>query len=162
MLAGCDAFEHFPPPLLRPLPALAALPGTTALLVRALAVPALFADPGRPNVFTGRGFDRALVRDWLHPARTDPAVRADLTALIRAMRPEPLVAAAERLPLLAGRAAVVWGRRDRVFPPRDAERLAALLGTTVTWLDDALTFVPNDRPDAVADAVRTVLAAADR
>ncbi|SDO06693.1 alpha/beta fold hydrolase [Geodermatophilus sp. DSM 45219] len=162
VLAGCDAFEHFPPPLLRPLPALAALPGTTALLVRALAVPALFADPGRLNVFTSRGFDRALVRDWLHPARTDPAVRADLTALVRAMRPEPLVAAAGRLPVLAGRAAVVWGRRDRVFPPRDAERLAALLGTTVTWLDDALTFVPNDRPDAVADAVRTVLAAADR
>ena len=162
VLAGCDAFEHFPPPLLRRLPALAAIPGTTALLVRALAVPALLADPGRLNLFTSRGFDRALVRDWLHPARTDPAVRADLTALIRAMRPEPLVAAAERLPVLAGRAAVVWGRRDRVFPPRDAERLAALLGTTVTWLDDALTFVPNDRSDAVADAVRTVLAAADR
>ena len=162
VLAGCDAFEHFPPPLLGPLPALAALPGTTALLVRALAVPALFADPGRLNLFTSRGFDRALVHDWLHPARTDPAVRADLTALIRGMRPEPLVAAAERLPVLAGRAAVVWGRRDRVFPPRDAERLAALLDTTVTWLDDALTFVPNDRPDAVADAVRTVLAAADR
>ena len=162
VLAGCDAFEHFPPPLLRPLPALAALPGTTALLVRTLAVPALFADPGRLNVFTSRGFDRALVRDWLHPARTDPAVRADLTALIRAMRPAPLLAAAERLPVLAGRAAVVWGRRDRVFPPRDAERLAALLGTSVTWLDDALTFVPNDRPGAVADAVRNVLAAADR
>lgn len=162
VLAGCDAFEHFPPPLLHALPALAALPGTTALLLRTLAVPALFADPGRLNVFTSRGFDRALVRDWLHPARTDPAVRADLTALIRAMRPAPLLAAAERLPVLAGRAAVVWGRRDRVFPPRDAERLAALLGTSVTWLDDALTFVPNDRPDAVADAVRTVLAAADR
>lgn len=58
----------------------------------------------------------------------------------------------------AGRAAVVWGRHDRIFPPRDAGRLAALLGVEVTWLDDALTFVPLDRPDAVADAVQQVLA----
>jgi pimeloyl-ACP methyl ester carboxylesterase len=53
---------------------------------------------------------------------------------------------------------VVWGRRDRVFLRRDAERLAALLDTTVTWLDDAATFVPVDRPDTVADAVLAVLA----
>jgi hypothetical protein len=29
-------------------------------------------------------------------------------------------------------------------------------------LDDALTFIPRDRPDAVADAVETVLATAAR
>ena len=162
VLAGCDAFEHFPPPLLRPLPALAAIPGTTRLLVRTFAVPAFLADPGRLNPFTTRGFGRPLVRDWLRPARTDPAVRADLTAFLRAIRPGPLLAAAEGLRAHAGRGAVVWGRRDRVFPARDAERLADLLGTTVTWLDDALTFVPRDRPDAVADAVGTVLATAAR
>ena len=162
VLAGCDAFEHFPPPLLRPLPTLAALPGTTALLVRALGVPALFTTPGRLNLFTARGFDRALVSDWLRPARTDRAVRADLTALVRSMRPGPLLAAAEGLRAHAGRAAVLWGRREQVFPVRDAQRLADLLGTTVTWLDDALTFVPHDRPDAVADAVGTVLATAAR
>ncbi|WP_089305794.1 alpha/beta fold hydrolase [Geodermatophilus pulveris] len=162
VLAGCDAFEHSLPPLLRLLPALAALPGTTSLLVRALGVPALFGTPGRLNLFTARGFDRALVEDWLRPARTDAAVRADLTAFLRTVRPGPLVAAAGALPALAGRAAVVWGRRDRVFPPRDAERLARLLGTSVTWLDDALTSVPQDRPDAVADAVRAVLATAPK
>ncbi len=157
VLAGCDAFEHFPPPLLRPLPALARVAGTTRLLVRALGVPALFADPGRLNLFTTRGFDRALVRDWLLPARTDPAVRADLTAFLRAISPRPLLAAADRLAELPGPSAVVWGRRDRVFPPRDAERLADLLRCPVTWLDDAVTFVPRDRPDAVADAVVRVL-----
>ena len=162
VLAGCDAFEHFPPPLLRPLPALAAIPGTTRLLVRTFAVPAFLADPGRLNPFTTRGFGRPLVRDWLRPALTDPTVRADLTAFLRAIRPGPLLAAAEGLRAHAGRGAVVWGRRDRVFPARDAERLADLLGTTVTWLDDALTLVPRDRPDAVADAVGTVLATAAR
>ena len=85
-------------------------------------------------------------------------MRADLTALLRAVRPEPLLAAVDGLRGFRGRAGVVWGRQDRIFPGRDAERLAALLDTTATWLDDATTFVPVDRPDAVADAAREVLA----
>jgi pimeloyl-ACP methyl ester carboxylesterase len=59
---------------------------------------------------------------------------------------------------MTGRAQVVWGRRDRVFPLADAERLADLLGTQVTWVPDAGTFLPVDRPDAVAAAVDRVLA----
>ncbi|WNV75772.1 hypothetical protein [Geodermatophilus sp. DSM 44513] len=72
------------------------MPGTTRLLLHALGVPALSARPGRLNVSTARGFDRALVGDWLRPARTDAAVRADLTAFLRTVRPGPLVAAAVR------------------------------------------------------------------
>ncbi|HXV94173.1 MAG TPA: alpha/beta fold hydrolase [Pseudonocardia sp.] len=157
VLAGCDAFEHFPPPLLRAMVPLAAVPGGTGLLLRVFGVPALLADPGRLNVFTARGFGRPLVADLLRPARTDREVRADLTAFLRSVRPAQLLAAVDGLRAVAGRAAVVWGRGDVVFPARDAERLAALLGTTVTWLDDARTFVPVDRPDAVADAVRALL-----
>jgi pimeloyl-ACP methyl ester carboxylesterase len=158
VLAGCDAFEHLPPPVLRRLPRLVRLPGLTRLALRALAVPPLLADPGPLNAFSRRGLGRALVDDLLAPARTDPEVRADLTSLLRAVRPAPLVAAVDGLRAFRGRAGVVWGRRHRVFPRRDVERLAALLDTSVTWLDDAATFVPVDRPDAVADAVLAVLA----
>ncbi|MGL5849668.1 MAG: alpha/beta fold hydrolase, partial [Phycicoccus sp.] len=157
VLAGVDAFEHFPPPLLRPFVALAAVPGGMHLAVRAFGVPALFADPGLLNILSTRGFGRELVRDLFAPARADREVRADLTAFVRQVRPEPLLAAVPGLSAFRGRARVLWGRRDRVFPHRDAERLADLLGTTVTWLDDASTFVPVDRPDAVADAVRSLL-----
>jgi pimeloyl-ACP methyl ester carboxylesterase len=162
VLAGCDAFAHLPPPLLRPLPALAAVPGFTGLMLRAFAVPATLADPGPLNVFTTRGLGRELVADLLRPARSDRGVRADLTAFVRAMRPEPLLAAVPGLRAHAGRAAVVWGRRDRVFPGGDAVRLAELLGTGVTWADDAATFVPVDRPDLVAEAVLAVVAGAGR
>lgn len=47
VLAGCDAFAHFPPPLLRPVLAFSALPGGTRLLLEALAVPAFMAIPAR-------------------------------------------------------------------------------------------------------------------
>ncbi|MGY1730668.1 alpha/beta fold hydrolase [Geodermatophilus sp. SYSU D01045] len=160
VLAGCDAFEHFPPPLLRPLPRVARVPGVVPAVLRVLAVPRVLARPGVLNPFTARGFGRPLVADWLRPARTDPGVRADLAAFVAATRPGPLLAAVPALGALGVPAAVAWGRRDRVFPPRDAERLAQLLGTSVTWLDDALTFVPWDRPDAVAAAVRSVVGAA--
>ncbi len=159
VLAGCDAFEHFPPPLLRPLPRAVRVPGVPAAVVRVFGVPRLLADPGPLNLFTARGFGRPLVADLLHPARTDAAVRADMAALVAAVRPGPLLAAVPALGRSDVPAAVVWGRRDRVFPPRDAERLARLLRTEVTWLDDALTFVPWDRPDAVAEAVRAVVGA---
>jgi pimeloyl-ACP methyl ester carboxylesterase len=160
VLAGCDAFEHFPPPLLGPLVRTARVPGVMAAAVRLFAVPRLLADPGPLNLFTVRGFGRDLSADLLRPARTDRAVRADLVRFTSAVAPAPLLAAVPALGGLAVPSAVVWGRRDRIFPPRDAVRLAQLLGTDVTWLDDALTFVPWDRPDAVAAAVRAVAGAA--
>lgn len=157
VLAGCDAFEHFPPPLLRPVVPLSAVPGFPALFVRLFALPPLLAEPGPFNLLTARGVGRALAQDWLAPARTDPAVRADMAAFVRSVRPGPLLDAADGLRGL--HAAVLWGRRERLFPRRDAQRLADLLDTTVTWLDDTLSFVPVDRPDAVADAVRALLTA---
>ncbi len=158
VLAGCDAFEHFPPPVLRGLVPLARVPGGTQLAVWVFGIPAVLADPGWLNVFSTRGFGRTLTADLLRPARTDAQVRADLSAFIRTVRPQELLSAVPGLRVHAGRARVVWGRRDRIFPPADAQRLAELLDTTVTWLDDALTFVPIDRPDAVADAVLQLLA----
>jgi pimeloyl-ACP methyl ester carboxylesterase len=160
VLAGCDAFSHFPPPLLRPVVPLTAVRGGTGLLLRAFAVPAVLADPGRFNLFTTRGLGRDLVADLLRPARTDRGVRDDLSAFVRSIRPGPLLAAVPGLAAHARHAAVVWGQRDRVFPAADAVRLADLLGTTVTWAEDAATFVPHDRPDVVADAVLDVVARA--
>jgi pimeloyl-ACP methyl ester carboxylesterase len=92
----------------------------------------------------------------------DPEVRADLAAFIRSLRREDLLRASSLLGRLHGRAEVVWPRRDVFFPPGDGRRLAALLDTEVVWADRARTFVPVDRPDLVAAAVRRVLRAGAR
>ncbi len=159
VLTSCDAFEHFPPPLLRALPLLARVPGATRAVVRAFALPRLLAEPGRLNLLAARPIDRGLVGSWLRPALSDPAVLADFRALVLGLSNRYTLAAAEELRSWSGASVVAWSRRDRLFPASDGERLAATIpGARLQWIDDALTFSPLDRPDAVAAAVRTVLA----
>ncbi len=159
VLTSCDAFEHFPPTLLRPLPVLVRVPGATRALARAFALPPLLSRPGPLNLLVARPVDRELVRSWMAPVLADAAIRDDLTAFIRAVHPRQTLAAAQALGSYPGPAVVAWSRRDRIFPPADAERLVALLPEgTLRWIEGALTFSPLDQPEAVAGAVREALA----
>ena len=157
VLAGCEVLEHFPPPAFAPFVAGARWPATLSGLGKLLRIPALLADPGRLNIFTVRGFGRRYVEEITTGILTDPDVRDDLAAFIRSLRPEVLLRASSRLGHLHGRAEVVWPKRDIFFSAGDGRRVAALLGTDVVWADRARTFVPVDRPDLVAAAVRRVL-----
>lgn len=157
VLAGCEVLEHFPPPAFAPFVAGARWPVTLAAFARLLRVPALLADPGRLNVLTVRGFGRSYVSDVTAGLLADPEVREDLAAFIRSLEPDVLLRASSHLAALHGRAEVVWPKRDPFFSARDGRRLAALLDTQVVWADRAGTFVPVDRPDLVAAAVRRVL-----
>lgn len=158
VLTSCDAFDHFPPPRLRALPALVRIPGMTRAIARLFAVPAAFAQPGRWNLLVSRPVDRDLVRSWLRPVLEDDEVRDDFTAFLRAISARHTLLAADQLRDWQGSAVIAWSRQDRLFPPSDGERLAATVpGAQLVWIDDALTFSPLDRPDAVAGAVRLAL-----
>ena len=157
VLAGCEVLEHLPPPAIRPFVAAARWRWSMRLVVRLLAWPPVLADAGPLNVFSARGLGREHVAGLVAPALGDEEVLDDLRALFRSLRPETLLRASARLGRLESRAVVVWPRRDPFFTPRDGRRLAALLGTQVRWTERARTFVPWDRPDAVAAAVGDVL-----
>lgn len=160
VLTSCDAFAHFPPPLLRPLPKVVRIPGVTRALARLFSIPGLFSRPGPLNLLAAAPVDPVLVRSWMAPVLTDDGVRDDLTAFVRGMDKAHTLAAADRLGAWSRPAVIAWSRRDRIFPPTDGERLAATLpGARLVWIEDALTFSMLDQPDAVAAAVRTVLAA---
>ena len=156
VLAGCEVLEHFPPPAFAPFTAGARWPVTLAAFARLLRVPALLADPGPLNIFSVRGFGRSYVRGITAGLLDDVEVRRDLAAFIRSLRPGVLLSASSRLGYLQGHAAVVWPRHDVFFSAADGRRAAALLGTDVVWAGRARTFVPVDRPDLVAAAVRRV------
>lgn len=55
-------------------------------------------------------------------------------------------------------AAVLWGTRDPFFPVSQARRTAGLIaGAELVLLEGAGHFLPEQRPDEVADAIRAVI-----
>jgi pimeloyl-ACP methyl ester carboxylesterase len=159
VLTACDAFEHFPPPLLWLLPRLIRLPGVSRGVARVFSHPALRSRPGPLNLLAVRPVDQALVRSWMTPVLTDDGVRDDFTAFVRGMNRSHTLEAAEQLAAWPRPAVIAWSRRDRIFPPADGVRLAETLpNAELIWIDDALTFSMLDQPEAVAAAVRRALA----
>jgi pimeloyl-ACP methyl ester carboxylesterase len=152
VLTSCDAFEHFPPPILKPF-------------IAAAKIPAAFAAAAQP-LRTKLGRKRAygalahtdidhLVQEWLRPALTDKRIREDLRRFTASLKQESTVRAAERLPQFTKPALVAWSADDAFFPLEDGKRLAAALpNSRLEVIEGARTFSMVDRPEALADLVR--------
>jgi len=153
VLTSCDALDHFPPPALRPLQRMIALPGVTCAVVWMFSRPQLLARPGPLNLVARHPIDPALVADWMRNAR-QREIRRDFAAFFAACDKLATLAAAQHLRSYPGRAVIAWSRGDRLFPARDADRLAEIIPHARQHpIDDALTFSPLDQPQAVADAI---------
>lgn len=80
-----------------------------------------------------------------------------LIGQMRALRTEDTEAVAPHLPRLDVPAAVVWGAADRFQKVGYGRRLAEDLGATIDEIDGGKHFTPEDHPDRVAGAVRSVV-----
>lgn len=83
--------------------------------------------------------------------------------LARALRAQEAAGASidpARLAALGVPVRLVWGSEDRAVPAAAGERLARALGAPLVRLGGARHFTPEDRPDALAEAVRSLRAAA--
>lgn len=115
------------------------------------------------RAFIHRGHDirsRASESSELHWAPY--AVKGGAASFVRQIRSldsQDTLSIAEALPSLNVPAKVVWGAADRFQKLSFGERLAHDLDAPLMPLDGALHFVPEDHPDAVAEAVRDVVAA---
>ena len=158
-LMSCDAFEHFPPPLIKPFKWAANWSPAMTLTLKSLSSPRLQRWPLPLGLVAKRKLDPALVRAWSEPSSTDPDVRADCVAFIKQMNATDTLAAAEELRHFHGPSMVMWSRQDRVFPRRDAHRLAELLPRCeLRWIDDAYTFASLDNPARMTELVLEFLA----
>jgi len=100
---------------------------------------------------------RPVARRLLPPGRADavlehfdPGTQRAILRLYRASPPAVLAAAGSRLGTIAAPALVLHGERDRYFPARFADGLAAALGdATVEHLPDAGHWPWLERPDLV-------------
>ena len=151
VLTSCDAFEHFPPPILKPL------------IAAAKAGPAYDAalQPLRTRFGRNRGFgDLAhadiddLVAAWVKPALTNRRIRKDLRRLTVSLNRETTVRAASLLPRFTKPALVAWSADDVFFPREDGHRLAeALPNGRLEVIENARTFSMIDQTDRLADLI---------
>jgi hypothetical protein len=151
VLTSCDAFEHFPPPILKPF------------IATAKAGPAFDAaiQPLRTRFGRKRGFGALahadiddLAAEWVKPALTDRRVRSDLRRFTASLNRDTTVRAAARLPRFGKPALVAWSADDAFFPREDGRRLAeALPDSRLEVIEDARTFSMIDQPDRLADLI---------
>lgn len=78
VLTSCDAFEHFPPPILKPV----ILAAKSATLFRA-AIQVMRAPAARNRAYAGLSHHNIdhLTRAWVRPALSNPAIAEDLRQL---------------------------------------------------------------------------------
>jgi pimeloyl-ACP methyl ester carboxylesterase len=157
VLTGCDAFEHFPPPILKPLIAASrALP-----LFRAALLP-MGTRFGRKRGFGALAYAdlEQLSAEWVKPSLSDGAVADDLRRFTASMKREVTVRAAGRLPGFVKPALVAWAADDAFFPVDDGRRLADVLPQArFELIERARTFSMIDQPDRLADLIGGFVAA---
>jgi pimeloyl-ACP methyl ester carboxylesterase len=156
VLTNCDAYERFFPPLFRPLQLAARVPGGVEAIVATLQVPAARRLPIAYGKLAKRPIERAVTDAWAAPSRRSAAIRRDLRNVLRGVDKRHLLEAVPRLRRFEPPVTLAWAREDRlVFPPSLAERLAAdFPNARIEWIDDSLTFVPEDRPHELAAILR--------
>lgn len=157
VIAGCEAFENYPPGSPgRTLVRAAKIPGGMLALALALSPRPLRRIPGSGfAVMTNRTVPHELTDEWLAPLRRDRRVRSDIAKYLRSAREDDMLEAAAKLAEYPGRALVVWGRQDRLMPPAHGRRLADLIpGARLVEIDDCGTLIPLDQPGELAESIR--------
>jgi pimeloyl-ACP methyl ester carboxylesterase len=154
VLTSCDAFEHFPPPILKPV----ILAAKSKTLFRT-AMQALRAPAARKRAYDGLAHSDIdeLTRSWVHPVLSDPAIAEDLRQFTLSLRTEVTRAAAAQLPAFEKPALIAWSADDVFFALDHGERLAATIpNARLEVIEGARTFSMLDRPDRLADLLSEI------
>ena len=154
VLTSCDAFEHFPPPILKPV----ILAAKTKALFKA-AIQTMRAPVARKRAFDGLAHADIddLVDGWVRPLLSDAGVAEDLRQFTLSMRTEVTSGVAARLPEFDKPALIAWSGDDTFFELSDGERLAATIpNARLEVIEGARTFSMVDRPDRLADLLSTI------
>jgi pimeloyl-ACP methyl ester carboxylesterase len=157
VLTNCDTHENFPPGMFKAMPPLAGLPGGMALLAAPFRIGAVARAAFRP--FTRDPLPPELIASWMEPGLHDAAVKRDVKKVTSGMNKRYTLEAAEKLRRSELPILLAWAPRDRFFPLKYAERLAAdTPNARIVQIPDSRTFVPVDQPQRLADEIATFAA----
>jgi pimeloyl-ACP methyl ester carboxylesterase len=151
VLTSCDAFEHFPPPILKPFIAAARTAPTFDMAIQPLRTP--FGRKRAYGALAHTDID-PLVVEWLRPGLNDRRVRGDLRRFTASLTQDSTLRAAARLPDMTLPALIAWSADDAFFPLEDGRRLAeALPNSRLEVIESARTFSMIDQPDRLAELI---------
>jgi pimeloyl-ACP methyl ester carboxylesterase len=151
VLTSCDAFEHFPPPILKPAIAAAKFASTFRAGLQPMRT--RFGRNRAYGALAHADID-GLAVEWVKPALGDRGVREDLRRLTGSLNQQTTVTAAARLPGFTKPALIAWSADDAFFPLEDGRRLAAALpDSRLEVIEGARTFSMIDQPDRLADLI---------
>jgi pimeloyl-ACP methyl ester carboxylesterase len=156
VLTPCDAFRNWPAwwsKLLRPI-------GYSQRAMKVIGTPLKrHAVQRLPFVYgwvVKRHPPEDIVQSWIEPGLRDVGVRRDFGKAFRATRVKQTLEAARRLPQFKKPALVVWQtERTFIYPVRHGRRLAELLRAPLELVDDSYVYVPEDRPERLAELIAT-------
>ncbi|OBA62278.1 oxidoreductase [Mycobacterium sp. 1100029.7] len=154
VLTSCDAFEHFPPPILNPM-----ILAAKSMLSFRIALQAMRLRGVRARAYGGLAHRdiEDLARMWVGPALSDPAVAEDLRQLTLSCRTEVTTGVAARLPEFDKPTLIAWSADDVFFAASDGERLAATIpDARLEVIEGARTFSMVDRPARLADLLSSI------
>lgn len=154
VLTSCDAFEHFPPPILKPV----ILAAKSKKIFRT-AIQAVRAPVARKRAYEGLAHNDidALTQLWVRPALDNSAVAEDLRQLSLSLRTEVTTGVAARLPEFDKPTLIAWSGDDVFFELEDGRRLAAAIpNARLEVIEGARTFSMIDRPDHLADLLSSI------
>ncbi|BBX75703.1 alpha/beta hydrolase [Mycobacterium shinjukuense] len=154
VLTSCDAFEHFPPPILKPV----IVAAKSKTLFRAMSQ-VMRAPAARKRAYNGLAHANIddLTQTWVRPMLTNPAIAEDLRQLSLSLRADVTTAVAARLPGFDKPTLIAWSADDVFFDLGDGERLAATIpNARLEIIEGARTFSMMDRPGRLADLLSTI------
>ncbi len=151
VLTSCDAFDNFPPQILKPFIAAAKFAPTFTAAAQPLRTK--FGRRRAYGALAHADID-GLVVEWLRPALGDARVREDLRRFTGSLNRESTVNAAARLPEFEKPALVAWSADDAFFPLEDGRRLTATLpNARLEVIDRSRTFSMIDQPERLAELI---------
>jgi pimeloyl-ACP methyl ester carboxylesterase len=156
VLTNCDAFEHFPPKVLKPMLKVMTWPGAMPVLLSPTRLAAVRRRALKAMKVAKKPVEQEVVDSYGLPPLVSAGVRRDVKKLFRTAEPRYTLEAAERLREFDRPALIAWAPEDVFFPEADARRLAQVLpDARLEWIQDSYIFSPEDQPERVAELIRS-------
>lgn len=156
VLNSCETpFDEWPPPPFDGLPAAVQDPQALEGMFELLKDPELRTSEVSFGLLIKHPIDDVVLDSYCLPPLHDQGVVRDTTKVIASTTSAPVHEAAGRLNAEFERPVLfAWGLDDQVFPIAHARRYAeSLADARVEVIEDAYAFTPEDRPDALAQAI---------